>query len=70
MAFSSSKDTLFGVCTLLQQSNGAMGFLSATNAVVRRSAVRGGGYAVDNRSRVGGIRYVHAGAALAVRRQP
>jgi hypothetical protein len=35
---------------------------------VRRYAVRGGGGAVDNRSRVDGIGDVHAGAALAVRR--
>jgi hypothetical protein len=33
---------------------------------VRRYAVRGRGSAVDNRSRVGGIGDVHAGAALAV----
>src|SRR5215208_4691074 len=52
------------------QRNGAKGFLSATNAVVRRYAVRGGGDAVDNRSRVGGIGDVHAGAALAVRKRP
>jgi hypothetical protein len=36
VAFSSSKDTLFGVCTLLQrrlQSNGAQGVLRATKGV-------------------------------------
>jgi hypothetical protein len=37
VAFSSSKDTLFGVCTLLQprlQSNGAKGFPRATKGGV------------------------------------
>src|SRR5215203_3358844 len=37
---------------------------------VRRYAVRGRGAAVDNRSRVGGIGDVHAGATLAVRKRP
>jgi hypothetical protein len=37
---------------------------------VRRYAVRGGGAAVDNRSRIGGIGDVPAGAALAVRKRP
>src|SRR5215208_8253355 len=37
---------------------------------VRRYAVRGRGAAVDNRSRVGGIGDVHAGASLAVRKRP
>src|SRR5215217_4414172 len=37
---------------------------------VRRYAVRGRGSAVDNRSRVGGIGDVHAGAALAVSKRP
>ena len=37
VAFASSKDTLFGVCTLLQprlQRNGAKGFLRATKGVL------------------------------------
>jgi hypothetical protein len=69
VAFSRSKDTLFGLCTLLLrrlQRNGAKGFLRATKGVLGAIGVRGGGAAVDNRSRVGGIRDVHAGAALAV----
>jgi hypothetical protein len=36
----------------------------------RRYAIRGGGGAVDNRSCAGGIRDVHAGAALAVSKRP
>ena len=36
----------------------------------RRYAVRGGGAAVDNCSRLGGIGDVHAGAALAVIKRP
>jgi hypothetical protein len=38
VAFSSSKDTLFGVCTLLQRRlkrNGAKGFLRVTKGVLR-----------------------------------
>jgi hypothetical protein len=35
----------------------------------RRNAFRGGGAAVDNRSPLGSVRDVHAGAALAVRKR-
>ena len=45
-------------------------FSERTKESVRRYAVRGGGGAVDNRSRVSGIGDVHAGAALAVRNRP
>ena len=66
----SSKASPFGVCPLLQprlQRNGAKTFLRATNTMLLGAiAVRGGGAAVDNRSRVGGIGDVHASAALAV----
>src|SRR5919112_5829973 len=70
VAFSSSKASPFGVCALLQprlQRNGAKNFLRATNTMLLGAiAVRGGGSAVDNHSRVGGIGDVHASAALAV----
>ena len=75
MAFASSKDTLFGVCTLLQRV-GYKGMLQRAfserlkEECVRRYAVRGRGSPVDNRSRVGGIGDVHAGAALAVSKRP
>ena len=72
VAFSSSKDTLFGVCTLLQRRlkrNGAKGFLRVTKGVLRY-AIRLVGGAGVNHSRVGGIGDVLDGASLAVRKRP
>jgi hypothetical protein len=74
VAFSSSKDTLFWICSLLQRV-GYKGMVHRAfserrkEECVRRYAIRGGGGALDNRSRVGGIGDVHAGAALAVRKR-
>jgi hypothetical protein len=74
MAISSPKDTLFGVCTLLQgvgyKGMVQRAFSERLKESVRRYAIRVVGGAGLSHSRLCSTRDLHAGASLAVRKRP
>jgi hypothetical protein len=73
VAFSNSKDTLFGVCTFLQcrlKSTGAKSFLRATKGVLGALPFVVEAVLWTTVAVFGGIGDVPAGAALAVSKRP